>query len=166
MQACSLWLRLLFLLIYSIIFHVTLCVAGWHTSLAVSFSSSSILHRVIGEKNMQYSSKETCDPHLQKKLNVLNASHLLSRVHAEKNGAVPQNICLFQCCMASQSASEFDLTGRKGLILHSDRAVRSQDSDAQLPLPVQSLLVPLLHQRRLKGGDHCHLNTEIDLVIY
>lgn len=55
---------------------------------------------------------------------------------------------------------ELYLTGRKGFVLHGNSAVGSQDSDAQLPLPVQGLLVPLLHQNRLKSRDHRHLEIQ------
>lgn len=61
----------------------------------------------------------------------------------------------------SQYASELYLAGRKGFVLHGDSAVGSQDCDAQLPLPVQRLLVPLLHRNGLKGRDHCHLETNV-----
>lgn len=56
-------------------------------------------------------------------------------------------------------ASEFDLAGGEGLVLHGHGAVGAQDGDVEVTLSLQSLLVPLLHRHRLKGGDDSHLHS-------
>lgn len=75
-----------------------------------------------------------------------------TRFHSSARDHHPSSVAASQ-----ESASKLYLAGGKGLVLHGDSAVGAQHGDAQLLLSVLGLLVPLLHRRRLKGGDHCHL---------
>lgn len=45
------------------------------------------------------------------------------------------------------SLSELHFTGREGLLLHGHSAVAAQHGNAQLPLPLVGLLVPLMHRQ-------------------
>lgn len=60
---------------------------------------------------------------------------------------------------------ELHLAGGEGLVLHRHGAVAAQHGDAQRLVPGVRLLVPLVHRRRIEGGDQGHLQRSVPLLL-